>query len=81
MSPTKWTQIENIQFQFIKYCDAKYSDSHQVLNIAYSNPLYNNEYLFLDYTRTAIAPGAASVIKGVIITMMISLTTETNDIL
>ena len=79
MSSTKWTQIENIQFQFIKYFDAKYSDSHQVLNIAYSNPLYNNEYLFLDYTRTAISTGASSMINGKIVTMVKSLATDTND--
>ena len=64
MSSTKWTQIEIIQFQFTKHCDVKYSHAHQVLNIAYSNPLYDTEDLFLDDTRTSIAPGYSSMIKG-----------------
>ena len=70
MSSTKWTQIENIQFQFTKHCDAKYIHAHQVLNIAYSNPLDDIEDLLLDDNRTATAPGAASTIKGKIIAMV-----------
>ena len=81
MRSTKWTQIEKIQFQFTKHCDAKYSHAHQVLNIAYSNPLDNIEDLFLDDTRTTIYTGSAAMIKGGIITMVTSLATDTNDIL
>ena len=73
MSFTKWTQIENIQFQFTKHCDTKYSHAHQVLNIACSNPLDDIEDLFLDDTRTAISPGAASMTKGNIIEMVTPL--------
>ena len=32
MSSTKWTQIEKVQFQFTKHCDAKYSYANQVLS-------------------------------------------------
>ena len=81
MSSTKWTQIENIQFQFKKHCDAKCSHAHQVINKAYSNPLENIEDILLDDTRTKIAPGYASMIKGKIIAMFTSLATYTNDIL
>ena len=45
MRSTKYPQIEQIQFQFRKNCDVKYSHAHQVLNIAYSNPLDNIEDL------------------------------------
>ena len=64
MSSTKWNQIEKIQFKFTKNYYAKYIHSHQVLNIAYYNPLYNGEDLFLYDTRTVIAPGYSSVING-----------------
>ena len=64
MRSTKWTQIENIQYQFTKHCDAKYIHAHQVLNIAYSYPLDDIEYLLLDDTRTTISPGSYSIIKG-----------------
>ena len=80
MSSTKWTQIERIQFQFTKHCDAKNIHAHQVLNIAYSNPLDNIEDLFLDDIRNVIAPGAASMIKGKIITLVTSIRTDTNNI-
>ena len=50
MRSTKWTQIEKIKFKFAKHCDAKYSHAHQVLNIAYSNPLDDIEDLLLDDT-------------------------------
>ena len=52
-----------------------------MLNIEYYNPLYDIEDIFLDDTRNTIAPGAASVIKGGIITMVNSLATDTRDIL
>ena len=81
MSPTKWTQIEKSHFQFTKHCDVKYSHAHQVLNISYSDPLDDIEYLFLDNTRTEIAPGAASMIKGKIIAMATSLANDTSDLL
>ena len=81
MSSTKWTQLENIQFQFIIQCDVKYSHANQVLNIAYSNPLENVEDLLLDDNRTIIAPGLTYIIKGRIIAMVISLATYTNNIL
>ena len=70
MSSTKWTQIERIQLQYTKYYNAKYIHAHQVLTISYSSPLDSIEDLFLDDNRTAIAPGAASVIKGTIIKMV-----------
>ena len=62
MSSTKLTQIENIQFQFTKHFDAKYSYAHQVLNIAYSVPLYDIVDLLIDDIRTVIDPGYASMI-------------------
>ena len=81
MSSTKWAQIENIQFQFTKYCRVRYNHEHQVLNILYSNPLGNIQYLFLDDTRTAITLRYSSMIKGGIIVMMTLLKTDTNNIL
>ena len=81
MGSTKWNQIENIQFQLTKHCYVKYSYAHQVLNISYSNPLYDIEDLFLDDTITAISPGAASTIKGKIIVMVTSIETNTSNIL
>ena len=81
MSSTKWTQIERIQFQFTKHCDAKYIHAHQVLNIAYSNLLEDIENIFLDDTRTTKAHGDSSIIKGVIMTMVTSLETDNNNIL
>ena len=64
MISTKWDQIEKIQFQFTKHCNAKYSHAHQVLNIAYSNPLDDIEDLVLDDTRNSISTVYASMIKG-----------------
>ena len=81
MRSTKLTQIENIQFKSTKHCDAKYSHSHQVLNITYSNPLYDIEYQLLDNTRTRRAPEASSTIKGKKTAMVNSLATDTDDIL
>ena len=81
MRSTKWTQIENIQSQFTKHCDAKYSYAYQVLNIAYSNPCDDIEDILLDDTRTIISHGADSIIKIKTIAMMTSLATDTNDIL
>ena len=65
----------------MKDCDAKYIHTHQVLNIAYSNPLDDIEEIFMDDTRTAINPGSASKIKGKIFAMLTSLKTDTNGIL
>ena len=81
MSSTKLTQIENIQFQFTKHCDVKYINAQQVLNITYSNPLEYIQDLFLYDTRTAISHGYPSMVKGKIITMVISLSTGPNNIL
>ena len=53
----------------------------KVLNIEYSNPLDDIEDLFLDDTRMAISPGYAFVIKGGVIAIVTSLSTDTNDIL
>ena len=81
MSSTKWTQIEKIQFQLTKHCNVKYRHPYQLLNITYSNPLYNIEDLFQDDTRTTISPGADSMIKGEIISIVTSLSNDTNNIL
>ena len=61
--------------------DAKYSHAHQVLNISFSNPVDHIEYPIPDDTRTTIAPGSSSMIKGGIIAMSTSLATENNGIL
>ena len=65
----------------MKHFDSKYRYAHQVLNIAYSNPLDNIEDLFLDDTRTSIVPGADSVINEGIFYMVTTLATDTNDTL
>ena len=44
--------IENIQFQFTKNWNTKYSHAHQVFNISYYNPLYDIEDPLLDDSRT-----------------------------
>ena len=70
MRSTKWTQIENIQFQFTIFLNVKYSHSYQVLNITYSNPLYDIEEILLYDNITALSTGAASIIKEKIIAMV-----------
>ena len=83
MSSIIWTpNWKNIQFQFSKTLWCQVPTCTPIPQyIAYYNPLDDIEDLFMDDTRTLIAPGSYPVIKGEIIAMVTSLATDTNDVL
>ena len=81
MSSTKCNQIGKRYISIYKHYYAKYSHAYQVLNISFSNPLYDIDGILSYDNITIIVTGSDSTIKGEIIKTVTSLASETNDIL
>jgi len=77
---TRYTSIKTVKFKFAKHCNAKYSQIHHILDNVYSEPFDDVESLFLNPTRTDVAPAVVETIKHTIVAQMAKLATATDDI-